>query len=325
MTVEKKPLVVLLGPTAVGKTEIAIKIAEHLNGEIVSADSRLFYRGMDIGTAKPSTEDQMQVKHFLIDVAAPDDCWSLARYQKEAFKAINNIHSRNKLPFLVGGTGQYIRAVIEGWDIPLVKPNPELRRALEKLAHEIGKHKLHEHLMKLDPDAGKKINYTNLRRTIRALEVIFSTGKRFSEQKSRSPTPYQTLIIGLELPRNELYARVDARIENMIENGFVEEVKRLLDEGYSPSLPTFSAIGYREIISYLENKITLTEAVAEMKRKTRIFIRRQANWFKKDDPEINWFQMNYETSEKIIGVIFNWLELMKTDQASSSSKNTKNI
>jgi tRNA dimethylallyltransferase len=305
--VGKKPLVVLLGPTAVGKTELAIKIAEQLNGEIISADSRLFYRSMDIGTAKPTAEDQRRVRHFLIDVSEPDDVWSLARYQKEATRAIRDIHTRGKLPLLVGGTGQYIRAVIEGWDIPLVKPNPVLRKTLENWAQEIGKQKLHEHLMSLDRKAGMEIDPTNLRRTVRALEVIFSTGRRFSEQRSRTPPPYQTQLIGLNRPRPELYARVDARIEKMIENGFVEEVKNLLDAGYSPDLPTLSAIGYREISNYLNNEISLSEAIKEMKRKTRIFIRRQANWFNTNDTEINWFWMNKDTAERIVRFILSWL------------------
>lgn len=305
--VEKQPLVVLLGPTAVGKTELAIRIAGRLQGEIISADSRLFYRGMDIGTAKPSREDQRRVKHYLIDVAEPDDIWSLARFQKEAIKAITDIHSRNKLPILVGGTGQYVRAVTEGWDIPLVKPNQELREALENWAHEIGKQKLHEHLATLDPSAAAEIDPTNLRRTVRALEVIFSTGQRFSVQRTHTPTPYHILQIGLNRPRSDLYARVDARIEQMIEDGFVEEVKNLLDAGYSPDLSSLSAIGYREISAYLMNKISLTEAIQEMKRKTRIFIRRQANWFNTKDKEINWFWMSHDTEEAIVGFIRSWL------------------
>lgn len=304
----KKPLVILVGPTAVGKTEIAISIAEKLNGEIISADSRLLYRRMDIGTAKPSLTDQRRVKHFLIDVADPDDNWTLARYQKEALNAVNDIHSRNKLPFLVGGTGQYIRAIIEGWDIPLVKPNYQLRKTLEDWAQEIGKDNLHKRLMTLDPIAGATIDPTNLRRIVRALEVILSTGKRFSEQKRRRSLPFDILIIGINRPRSELYARVDKRIENMIEKGFIEEVEHLLQSGYSAELPTLSAIGYLEIISYLERKISLTEAIMEIKRKTRIFIRRQANWFNTKDKSITWFQVNQDIEETIVKFILGWLQ-----------------
>jgi len=304
----KKPLIVLVGPTAVGKTEIVVRIAEKLNGEIISADSRLFYRGMDIGTAKPSLLDQRRVKHFLIDVADPDDNWTLARYQKEALNALNDIHSRNKLPFLVGGTGQYIRAITEGWDIPLVKPNYQLRKTLEDWAHEIGIDNLHKRLMTLDPIAGATIDPTNLRRIVRALEVIFSTGKRFSEQKRRRSLPFDILIIGINRPRSELYARVDKRIENMIEKGFIEEVEHLLQSGYSAELPTLSAIGYLEIISYLEKKISLAEAIMEMKRKTRIFIRRQANWFNTKDKSITWFQVNQDIEEAIVKFILGWLQ-----------------
>jgi tRNA dimethylallyltransferase len=312
--VEKKPLVVLLGPTAVGKTEVAIAIAKHLDVEIISADSRLFYLGMDIGTAKPSSEDQRRVKHHLIDISDPDDTWSLARYLQAATHLINDIQARKKIPLLVGGTGQYIHAVIEGWEVPKVRPNLRLRNVLEAWATEIGKRKLHKHLMTLDPEAGEIIDPDNLRRTIRALEVILSTGRRFSELKSHTPPPYQTLVIGLNRPRSELYARVDARIENMIENGLIEEVKTLLDQGYSPDLPTLTAIGYREIIAFLDNKIDLPTAVMEMRRKTRIFIRRQANWFKADDPNINWFRANHEISEEIVKFIFEWLQGVYTSE-----------
>jgi tRNA dimethylallyltransferase len=308
MSVEKKPLIVIIGPTAVGKTEIAIEIAERVDGEIISADSRLFYRGMDIGTAKPSKEDQKRVRHYLIDVSDPDDNWSLGRYKKNASKIIDDIHRNYHRPFLVGGTGQYIRAVVEGWEIPEVKPNTELRKALENWASEIGKQNLHEKLRLLDPDAGRKIEPENLRRTVRALEVILSSGRRFSEQTIRIPPPYQTLIIGLIRPRLELFARVDDRIEGMLENGFIEEVKKLLDKGYSPDLPTLSAIGYREIISYLENKLSLSEAKAEIQRKTRIFIRRQANWFKSNDPNINWFNVNHETVNDLFKLINDWMQ-----------------
>lgn len=312
-----KPLVVLLGPTAVGKTEIAITLAENLNGEIISADSRLFYRGMDIGTAKPTIDDRARVKHHLIDVSDPDDVWSLARFQKAANHTIQDIHSRSKLPFLVGGSGQYVRAVIEGWEIPKAKPKPGLRRALESWANDIGEANLHKRLATLDPSAGEEIDPTNLRRTIRALEVIFSTGNRFSEQKKRSTSPFNMLIIGLNRPREQLYSRIDARIDSMLETGLVEEVQNLLDAGYSINNPTLSAIGYREIIDYLEGYISLADAIQEMKRKTRTFVRRQANWFKSSDPDINWFTLKDEVTEELINFIQDWLEMLDNDRMSS--------
>ncbi len=288
---QKPPLVLIVGPTAVGKTELAIHLAERLNGEIVSADSRLFYRGMDIGTAKPSREEQARVPHHLIDIANPDEILSLAVFQQKAHEIIADIHARNKLPFLVGGTGQYVRAVTEGWTPPEVKPDEHLRSELEKQKDENGTYWLHEKLKTLDPIAAEKIDARNFRRTIRALEVIMTTGKKFSEQRGQSDSPYHLVTIGLIRPREELYARVDARIESMFANGFLDEVKSLLASGYSPPLPTMSAIGYRECVEVLEGKLKVEEAKQAIRRITRIFVRRQANWFKESDPNILWFKV----------------------------------
>ncbi len=290
----KPPLVVILGPTAVGKTELSLRLAERLGGEIVSADSRLFYRGMDIGTAKPSPEERARVPHHLIDVADPDETWSLALFQRAARRAIADIHARGRLPFLVGGTGQYLRAVYEDWQLPEQRPHPRLRAALEAWGKTLGPEELHRRLALLDPPAASRIEPRNLRRTVRALEVIFLTGKRFSSQRRRGTPPYRTLLLGLTRPREELYARVDARIHAMLEAGLVEEVRSLLARGYAPDLPALSAIGYKQIAAYLEGKITLEEAIAEMKRLTRQFVRRQANWFKADDPAIHWFPAGEE-------------------------------
>ena len=287
----KPPLILIVGPTAVGKTELAIQLAERLNGEIVSADSRLFYRGMDIGTAKPSREEQARVPHHLIDIANPDEILSLAVFQQKAHEVIADIHARKKLPLLVGGTGQYVRAVTEGWTPPEVKPDEHLRSELEKQKEENGIYWLHEKLKELDPLAAEKIDARNFRRTIRALEVIITTGKKFSEQRGQSDSPYNLITIGLIRPRVELYARVDARIEAMFANGFLDEVKSLLASGYSPSLPTMSAIGYRECVEVLEGKIKVEEAKQAIGRMTRIFVRRQANWFKESDPNIHWYQV----------------------------------
>lgn len=285
----KPPLILIVGPTAVGKTELAIQLAERLNGEIVSADSRLFYRGMDIGTAKPSREEQARVPHHLIDIVNPDEILSLAVFQQKAHEVIANIHSRNKLPFLVGGTGQYVRAVTEGWTPPEVVPNEQLRDELEKQKDENGIYWLHEKLRELDPTAAENIDARNFRRTIRALEVIITTGKKFSEQRGQIDSSYHLITIGLIRPRAELYARVDARIEAMFANGFLDEVKTLLASGYAPTLPTMSAIGYRECVEVLEGKINVEEAKQAIRRMTRIFVRRQANWFKESDPNIYWY------------------------------------
>ena len=297
--VHKPPLILIVGPTAVGKTEIAIQLAEQLHGEIVSADSRQFYRGMDIGTAKPTREELSRVPHHLIDIANPDEILSLAVFQQKAHEVIADIHTRNKLPFLVGGTGQYIRAVTQGWNPPEVRPNESLRRELEQQKEQHGVYWLHEKLRDLDPAAADKIDPRNFRRTIRALEVIAATGKKFSEQRGQSDSSYHLLSIGLTRPRDELYQRVDARIDVMFANGFLEEVKSLLARGYSPSLPTMSAIGYGECVQVIEGTITLEEAKQLILRATRIFVRRQAHWFRETDPNITWFLVEEGIVERI--------------------------
>ncbi|HMR98414.1 MAG TPA: tRNA (adenosine(37)-N6)-dimethylallyltransferase MiaA [Anaerolineales bacterium] len=295
----KPPLILIVGPTAVGKTEIAIQLAERFNGEIVSADSRLFYRGMDIGTAKPSREEQARVPHHLIDIANPDEILSLAVFQQKATEAIAEIHTRKKLPFLVGGTGQYIRAVTQGWSPPEVEPNEQLRKELEREKEDKGIIWLHDKLRGLDPAAAEKIDPRNFRRTIRALEVIMTTGKKFSEQRGQGESPYRLITVGLTRPREELYRRVDERIDAMFANGLMDEVKNLIARGYSPSLPTMSAIGYRESAQALEGQITVEEAKQLARRATRVYVRRQANWFKESDPNISWFRVNDGITDEI--------------------------
>jgi len=309
MQSNKPPLVLIVGPTAVGKTELAIQLAERLNGEIVSADSRLFYRGMDIGTAKPTPVELARVAHHLIDIAEPDEILSLAVFQQKARDVITDIHTRNKIPFLVGGTGQYIRAVTEGWTPPEVKPDEKLRDELGRLKDEKGIIWLHDKLNSLDPVAAEKIDARNFRRTIRALEVIMTTGKRFSEQRGQSESPYQLITVGLTRPRAELYERVNQRIDGMFASGFLDEVKRLLAKGYSPSLPTISAIGYRECIRVLNGELSDEQAKAEIRRITRVFVRRQANWFKESDPNIRWFRVEAGIVEEIQSYIRNALQM----------------
>jgi tRNA dimethylallyltransferase len=296
---DQPPLAVILGPTAIGKTDLAIQLALRMNGEIVSADSRLLYRGMNIGTAKPSLEQRKQVPHHLIDVADPDQIWSLTLFQDEAQKAIKNIQTRNRLPFLVGGTGQYIRAIVEDWQIPEVKPDLQLRSALENWAAEIGKDRLHARLAVLDPDSADKIDSRNLRRTIRALEVILRSGKKFSDQQLHGESTYHLVQIGLSMPRPELFERIDARIDEMFAEGLISEVQALLARGYAPDLASFSAIGYSEVIDHLKGRSTLEEAAKLIRRHTRLFVRRQANWFKADDPNIHWFKISDRPIKKI--------------------------
>jgi tRNA dimethylallyltransferase len=247
---------------------------------------------MDIGTAKPSRAEMARVPHHLIDIVNPDETLSLAVFQQKAKEAIAKIHQRGKLPFLVGGTGQYVRAVTEGWSPPEVTADDRLRKVLETLAAEQSPMWLHDKLRILDPEAADKIDARNTRRTVRALEVILTTGRKFSAQRGQVESPYQLTTIGLIRPREELYRRVDERIDLMFANGFLEEVRELLAKGYSPSLPSMSAIGYREAVRVAQAEWSEDQAKVEMRRMTRIFVRRQSNWFKESDPQIRWFHPN---------------------------------
>jgi tRNA dimethylallyltransferase len=308
-SVDKKDLIIILGPTGVGKTEMSLQLAEIFKGEIVSADSRLLYRGMDIGTAKPTKEDLNRIPHHLVDVAYPNEIWSLAKFQDAAYRAINDIQRRKKVPFLVGGTGQYIRAIKEGWEIPRTNPDSHLRAVLNSIAREVGPDKFHKQLSVVDPDAASGIEPQNIRRTIRAFEVIFTTGRSFSAQRKKTRSPYRLLILGIKMPRPDLYQRIDSRLERMLAEGFVEEVQGLLDMGYSPDLPSLSAIGYQQIIQYLHGEITLEEAVVKIKRITRQFVRRQANWFKEEDEDIHWFEACENILQYIVPMIEKFLTI----------------
>ena len=307
MAENKKPLIVIVGPTAVGKTALAIRLAEAFQGEIISADSRLFYRGMDIGTAKPSQEELDQVPHHIIDITTPDQEWSLALYLPQAQDVIRDIHDRGSLPLLVGGTGQYIQAIVEGWDLPKTKPDPDLREILNRWAEEVGVDGMRTRLTVLDPEAAAGIDGPNLRRIIRALEVILTSGRKFSGQRGKIGSPYRILQIGLMRPRDELYQRIDQRIEMMLNQGLVDEVKSLLEVGYTPECSAMSAIGYKQIAAYLSGESTLDGAVSQMKSKTRKYVRQQANWFREDDPNITWFSASNDPFDGILNEIQHFL------------------
>ena len=295
----RSPLIIILGPTGIGKTSLAIQLSKMLNGEVVSADSRYFYRGMDIGTAKPSPEELDGVPHHLIDVADPDEPWSLGKFKREAIINIELILSRGKVPLLVGGTGQYLRAITEGWVVPEIEPDAKLREVLESWAEEIGSEGLYQRLKAIDPIAAEKILPGNLRRTIRALEVIFLTGERFSDLRKREPVPYDIFQVGLIIPREQLYQRIEKHVDQMIEEGFIEEVAGLLEQGFPPELPSMSAIGYRQIAEYLKGKADLEDAIEATKQLTRRFVRRQSNWFKASDPKIHSFDLTQVTIKEI--------------------------
>jgi tRNA dimethylallyltransferase len=301
------PVVFLLGPTAVGKSAVAIALAQRLAAEIVSADSRLLYRGMDIGTAKPSRDARARVRHHLIDVADPEDTWSLAQYRQAALAALAEISARGHLPLVVGGTGQYVRALVQGWS-PAPRPlDDSLRQELEAFARENGPKALHDRLAALDPASAARIDARNVRRVARAVEVTLTTGRPASAQRAAVPPPFPVLPLGLRLPREELYARVDARVEAMLAEGWLEEVRLLLAGGLRQDHPAMSAIGYRPLAHHLLGRCTLDQARVEIRRSTRVLVRRQANWFKASDTGIAWFEARPGVDAALERHILAWL------------------
>jgi tRNA dimethylallyltransferase len=286
-----KRLIAFIGPTAIGKTELVLFLSRYFNNEIINADSRQIYRFMDIGTAKPSITERALIPHHLIDIADPDEAFSLAIYHKLANQAIEDVQSRENIPILVGGSGQYIWSVIEGWALPQVPPNIEFRKNLEELSDEKGVNYLYQELVKIDPAAAEKIMPTNTRRIIRALEIYQETGNPVSKLWIKNSPPFNTLIIGLTAERGYLYHKIDSRVDEMIKNGFIDEVKGLLAKGYSIDLPAMSSIGYRQIILFLEGKVTLADAIQQIKTETHRFARHQYAWFKLKDHRIHWFNV----------------------------------
>lgn len=282
------PLLTVVGPTASGKTALALRLARDLQGEIISADSRQIYRGLDIGTAKSTPEEQALAPHHLLDVVDPDEVLTLAEFQERAWAAIGEIHERGHLPLLVGGTGQWVKAVVEGWGIPRVPPDSALRAELEAQALQLGPETFHGQLAAVDPASAAKIDARNVRRVIRALEVYHKTGLPISHHQQKTAPPYQILQIGLTLPRELLYERIDRRIEAMMAQGLLAEVQGLVEAGYSWDKPALSSLGYRQFEPYFRGEISLEEAVASIKKETRRFVRQQYNWFRLDDPQFHW-------------------------------------
>jgi tRNA dimethylallyltransferase len=281
-------LIAIVGPTAAGKTSLAIRLAETCDGEIIGADSRQIYRHMDIGTAKPTASERARVSHHLIDLVEPDETLTLGQYKQLANAAIEEISSRGKLPFIVGGTGLYLKTVLEGWTIPAVEPNFTLRAQLLAEAQTHGNAYLHQKLQNVDPSAAQKVDARNVRRVIRYLEVYYATGEPISSRQSKEPPPYETLQLGLTLPREKLYRRIDERVDEMMAHGLLDEVRHLLAMGYDADLPSLSGFGYRQLIQHLRGELTLEQAVVETKKETRRFVRRQYAWFPLDDPNILW-------------------------------------
>lgn len=302
-----KCLVAVIGSTAAGKSQLALHLAQFFQGEIVNADSRQVYRYMDIGTAKPVHADLSLIPHHLIDLINPDESFSLAVYQKMAFDAIDDIQQRHKLPILVGGSGLYVWSVIEGWKIPPVPPNNEFRQGLEKKAKENGGYSLFQELQKVDPVAATRIMPGNLRRIIRALEIYSKTGQPVSELWQKQPPAYPVLIIGLTMQRENLYLRVDSRVDEMIKHGLVDEVKDLMSKGYGLDLPSMSGIGYKQIAKSIQGEMDLTSAVEQIKKETRRFARHQYAWFRPNDARIHWLNENNNVPEEAANLVSSFL------------------
>jgi len=285
------PLIAIIGPTAVGKTALSIALGRRLKGQVVSADSRQIYRRMDIGTAKATPEEQALLPHHLLDIVEPDDVLTLAQYQALAYNAIDAILTQGDLPLLVGGTGQYVRAVLEGWTIPEIPPDQTLRAELERVADQEGIQALHSRLEAVDPVAAARIDARNVRRVVRALEVHTLTGQPISDLQRKDPPGYDVLQIGLTMERSLLYSRIDTRIDRMVAEGLVQEVASLLGRGYGPELPSMTGLGYRQIVQHLQGQIELAEAIRLCKRATRRFVRQQYNWFRLANPDIHWYDL----------------------------------
>ena len=277
----RRPLIVVVGPTGVGKTALGVALAHRFGGEVVNADSRYLYRGFEIGVAKPDIDERGGIPHHLIDILPADGEISLARYQDAAMAAIAGVHARRRLPLLVGGTPLYVNAVVEGWRIPRVPPDPAFRARLEAAAAAHGPAAIIERLRQVDPVAADRAG-PNLRRVIRALEVYAATGIPMSAQEGKGPPPFAALELALTLPRQQLYRRIDARVEEQVARGLVEEVRRLLDGGVPPTAPAMSSIGYRQLIPYLRGEGTLAAAIARIKHASHRYVRHQETWLRRN-------------------------------------------
>jgi len=303
-----KPLLVIVGPTAVGKSALAMYLAKHFPIEIVNADSRQIYRYMNIGTGKPSLIDRYLVSHHLIDIVSPDQDFNLSLYRRLATDRINYIHQSGNLPVLVGGSGLYVWSVVEGWEIPQVYPDYKLRQELEITAKQKGSPALYKTLQQIDELAANKIHPNNTRRIIRALEIYYKTGQLPSKLYQKKQPKFSTLIIGLTIERNELYRMIHQRITNMLEQGLVLEVENLSQMGYKDSLPSMSSIGYNQIYQFLKGNLSLPSAIESINRETRRLARHQYAWFHLNDKRIQWIDISQgNVKEKAIKLVENSL------------------
>jgi tRNA dimethylallyltransferase len=320
----RPPLVVLAGPTAIGKTAVAIKLARMLNTEIISADSAQVYRKLDIGTAKPDAVERQAAKHHLLDLVEPDQQFSVADYKKAADQLIQLLWSKNKIPFLVGGTGLYIRAVKAGYAFGQKGANHEFRNYYEKQADLYGLDHLYTKLQKVDPAAAGSIHPNDRRRIIRALEVYELEGQRISEQvknTARSESPYCTLLIGLDMKRETLYKKIERRVDLMLEAGWLEEVKTLLDEGYRAEDPGLNILGYRQLYTYLINdkKDDFKIVVENIKKETRNLAKRQLTWFR-SEKEMRWVMIS--ESDEPVALAENIYQIVKDIMPRQANSNS---
>lgn len=286
-------VIVIVGPTAVGKTELSISLAKKIDGEIISADSMQLYKNMNIGTAKPSETERNNIVHHMIDVIELAEEYSVAKYKEKAEKKIFDIYQRSKFPIIVGGTGLYVNALLYEYSFKELSRDPDYRERIKKCAEIEGSEKLHKKLSEIDPQAAKKIHPNDIKRVIRALEVIYTTGKLFStSQNTHRVSPYNTIIIGLSRDRDELYNKIEKRVDMMLENGLIDEVRSLFDKGYDKYMTSIQALGYKEIVQYLQGEITLEESIKLIKKRTKRFAKRQFTWFKRD-PNILWYNLSH--------------------------------
>ena len=290
---KKKPMIILTGPTAVGKTDLSIQLAKAIGGEIISADSMQVYRHMDIGSAKVTPEEMDGVPHHLIDVLEPEEEFNVVVFQKLAKEALTGIYERGYIPIIVGGTGFYIQALLYDIDFTENDGDTAIRRELEKLAQTQGAGCLHQMLQEIDPESAAAIHQNNVKRVIRAIEFYRQTGKKISlhnEQEREKQSPYQFLYYVLDTDRKTLYERIDRRVDRMMEHGLVDEVKHLADMGCTRDMVSMQGLGYKEILDYLSGEITLEEAVYILKRDTRHFAKRQITWFKRER-DVRWLEL----------------------------------
>ncbi len=285
-----KDLIVITGPTASGKTALSVEVAKRLGGEIVNADSMQIYKYMDIGTAKPDMEERQGIPHHLIDIVNPDEAFSVARYCECAKEVIDNIHQRGKIPVMVGGTGLYVDSLVNNIQFSEIEPDEQYRDKMDKLAEEMGNEYIYKMLENIDPDSACKIKVADRKRIIRALEVYHLTGKTITwhnEQSRSVPSPYNTTMFAINMDREALYDKINRRVDVMIANGLVDEVKAIMDMGVQKDATSMQAIGYKEIVEYLEGHITLDEATDKIKQSSRRYAKRQLTWFRRNE-NIHW-------------------------------------